>query len=235
MVSASLAALVDDGAIFTFEAQGHLLDLVGEYESWDVDLQTGVFEFTTPGRLAFGVQLLGSAAEGPRSWLWGWANPSQFPAAVLESANAARELGERYAIPELTSGEIPFSEDDADGDDLSLRVTIAARVASGNWFVYKAAPNPGQRIYMLLTGPMLTLPAPAFPRTLASITEVLSAGLIADARRALASYATLRGLGWDGQRLQLPDGFIDVTVDEAGRITGLSGTAGPGAAPSSGP
>ncbi|MGH9214466.1 MAG: hypothetical protein ACRD2C_27925 [Acidimicrobiales bacterium] len=63
------------------------------------------------------------------------------------------------------------------------------------------------------------------------VAESLGTAMVSDHRRALASYARLRGLpaaGTDGTavRLQLPDGEMAVAFDHSGRISNLSGQAG---------
>lgn len=229
MTSPGLDALVSDGALLALETQAHLTDVFEHHPSWGVDLASGTFTFSGEGATSqtFGVQLLGSAAAGPRSWLWGWANPAGFPEPVLRAAVAARELGEKYQIPELTSGELPFPEDDAEGHDLAIRLWIATRVASGEWFGYRGEANPGQWVYMLLTGDGLSLPEPTVARTLRVATEALQLGLLSDPWRAFSSYATLRALDWDGTQLTLSDGVVTIGFDEQGRVRSMNGSAGP--------
>src|SRR4051794_24299781 len=72
--------------------------------NWSADLTTGAY---TQGEVNLRVRLLGSFAEENRSWLWGWANP-QFGADHPAVANP-RALGERLAVPELTSPELDLS------------------------------------------------------------------------------------------------------------------------------
>jgi len=237
MRSPGLTALVDDAAFLGHEAQLHLTDLHGSDARWGVDLAEGTFTFDGgPGDGGAGatypVQLLGSAAPGPRSWLWGWANPSGYSEQVLRAATAARTLGETYGIPELTSGEVPFDDEGSDeargepapGYAVSADLARAAAVASGTWFTYSGAVAGGTRVWMLLEG--LTLPPATFPRVSRVLPEVLQSGVVTDHRRALASYATLRDLGWDGTRLVLPDGALAISFDEHGRISGISGSSG---------
>lgn len=228
MPSPGLSALVCDGAILACEAQAHLLDLHGE-SPWNVDLDAGVFEFTGDRPGAYGVQLLDTAAQGPASWLWGWANPGGFPEGVLRAANATREVGDQYRVAELATGEIPFEQvpdgEAEPGMRLASSLATAARVVSGRWFAYSGQAGPGTRAWMLLEG--LTLPAPSTPRTVRSIGEALTAYELNDHRRAVTSYATLRQLPFDGTRLSLPDGEVRVEFDEHGRISGMQGSAGP--------
>lgn len=224
MRSPGLSALIADAAFLAHEAQTHLLETYGEHEGWNVDLVAGTFTFAGEQPATFGVQLLGSAAPGPQSWLWGWANPTGFSDAVLDSANRTRALGEQYRIPELTSAELPFGDEDygqGPGMALAYDLSLAARVASGRWFAYSGEVGGGTRVWMLLDG--LRLPAPSALRTVRVLSEALTTTSIADQRRAVASYATLRGVAWDGTTLRMPDGDIAVTFDDSGRISGLDG------------
>ncbi|PWD50221.1 hypothetical protein C8046_05630 [Serinibacter arcticus] len=231
MRSPGLRALVDDAAFLSHEAQLHLTDLHGEDARWGVDLAAGTFSFDGEHQATYPVQLLGSAAPGPRSWLWGWANPSGYSPQVLRAATATREVGERYGIAELTSGEVAFDPADAPGAPqeptpgyaLSADLARAAAIASGTWFTYSGAVAGGTRVWMLLEG--LTLPPATFPRVGRLLPEVLSTGAVTDHRRALSSYAVLRDLGWDGTTLSLADGAFAFTFDDAGRITNIHGSS----------
>lgn len=229
MRSPGLAALVADAAFITYEAQLQLIDLSGDRD-WQVDLAGGQFTFVGEPSLEFPVQLLGSAAPGPRSWLWGWANPHGYPPAVLRAAEAARALGEQYSIPELTSGEVPFDAPENDpgdppGNALSYDLSLAARMASRTWFGYRGPAGGGVMAWMLLEG--LELDPPSAIRAPRIITEALTSTIITDHRRAVSSYAALRGLPWDGSRMVYPDGEVVVHFDAQDRISEISVTAGP--------
>jgi hypothetical protein len=228
MRSPGLAALVDDGVFLTLEAQLQLADEVGDH-SWGVDLAAGEFRFEGERPATHPVQLLGSAAPGPRSWLWGWANPSGYPEAVLRAGVAARDLGAQYGIPELASPEVSFDVEERDdvepGYALAYDLSIAARVASRTWFGYSGQVQGGTRVWMLLEGRELA--APDVLRVSRVIAEGLTSTTVTDHRRAVGSYAALRGLPWDGALLQLPNGEVTVEFDELGRIANLAATARP--------
>jgi hypothetical protein len=229
MRSPGLDALISDGVLMTHEAQLLVADTWGE-AGWGVDLATGVFRFGDPTPAEFGVQLLGSTAPGPRSWLWSWANPSGYSAAVTAAAIAVRALGEQYGIPELTEGEVPFDPDDEERDPrpgylLAWDLSIAARVATRTWAGYSGEIGGGSRAWMLLEG--IELPAPTAVRTSRVIAEVFGTMVVPDHRRAVSSYAAFRGLAWDGATLTLPDGAFTLTFDDLGRLSNVSGTMGP--------
>jgi len=206
--------MINDAAFMAHEAQLHLADVAGE-RNWSVDLDEGTFMFG--GDLTFGVQLLGSTAPGPQSWLWAWANPESFSLNVLAAANRARAMGEHYSVPELTTGELPFEPDDREGLSIGYALTLAARVASGLWFSYSGATGGGSRAWMLLEG--LQLPAATVVRTVRAISETLATGIVSDHRRAVASYAAYRQAPWDGHRMRLSDGAVAVGFDNLGRIS----------------
>ena len=229
MRSPGLAALVNDGVFMTLEAQLQLADQAGDH-SWGVDLEAGTFRFEGDRPSEHPVDLLGSAAPGPRSWLWSWANPTGYSASVLAAATAARGLGEQYAIPELTSPEVPFDDPDPfpDGEPgfaLAYDLSIAARVASRTWFGYSGRVQGGTRVWMLLHG--IDFGAPSFMRVSRVLAEGLSTTTVTDHRRAVSSYASFRGLPWDGSVLTLPDGAMTIEFDDQGRLARVSGTVGP--------
>ncbi|MBN8880849.1 MAG: hypothetical protein J0H73_00850, partial [Salana multivorans] len=92
MTSAGFDALVSDGALLALEVQAHMADRFEDQPRWDVDLARGTFTFSGPstGEQVFGVQLLGSTAPTPRTWMGGWASPAGFPEPVLRASRAVR-------------------------------------------------------------------------------------------------------------------------------------------------
>jgi hypothetical protein len=79
-------------------------DILAEYlpaADWTADLTAGTY---TQGEVTLRVILLGSFAEQNRTWLWGWANPQFGP--EHPAVAHPREMGERLAIPELTTSEL---------------------------------------------------------------------------------------------------------------------------------
>ncbi|MBF4606220.1 DUF6882 domain-containing protein [Curtobacterium sp. VKM Ac-1393] len=220
--------LVSDGVFLAWEAQLQLADRYDDHERWNVDLAAGTLQFTGPHPGEFRIQLLGSAAPGPRSWLWGWANPSQYPASVLAAANATRALGERLGIPELVQGEVPFGEhrqaDAADaGYEFAWDLSIAARLATGSWFGFGGHVGGGSRLWVLFEG--LQFVPPTVPRMVRVFGEGVQTTEVHDHRRAVGSWASLRGVPWDGRTLTLADGTITVDFDELGRIRDLQGSS----------
>lgn len=227
----TLLNLTDDAALLSHEHQLHLIDLgerLGEHD-WQADLAAGTLDLVgASAALHTRAHLLGSASESAGSWLWGWANESGFPAEVLEVAGQAGEFGRRYGVNELTEPELPLHP------DLVPRLVDAAKLVTGHWTSFSGQAGPGTRVYFLIDAPELALPTPSVPRTVRAIGEVLRAGLLRDQRRAVGSYARLRGLtGPDGpavdaggaMTLPLPDGDLLVSFDGHGRISNLSAEA----------
>lgn len=221
-----LAAIVDDAAFFSFEHQLHLADQaerLGEHR-WQADLQARALDLVGARTLRTTVSLLGSTAEDVGTWLWGWANPSGFSPEVTALGQQVAEFGRRHGVPELAEPELPLTP------DIAARLTDATKVITGHWTSYSGEIGPGSRAYFLIDAPELVLPAPSLPRCARVIGELLSTGLVRDCRRALESYARLRGLPAttdpDGAtRLALPDGELTVSFDELGRITKISGVS----------
>lgn len=226
MRSPGLAALVCDAVFCAHEARLFLADRLGN-AAWSVDVAAGTVDFAGPRPARFGMQVIGSAAPGPRSWLWAWANPSGFGPHVLGAAQAARSTGARYGIPELTAAELSFDPDEP-GREPGLQpaydLALAVHAVTRSWFGYSGQVPGGTRVWLVLDG--LALPPPSLPRTLRVLSEALTTTTVTDHRRAVTSYAALRGAPWDGTFLRLPDGVVHVVFDQYGRLANLSGTTG---------
>lgn len=225
----ALDAVVDDAVLLSYEHQLQLMDVAEQLgrHDWNVDLNAGTLTLTGQYTLQATAHLLGTTSEEAGSWLWGWANESGFPPHVMAVAGQVAAFGQQQGIAELAQPEVALTP------DIATRLTDAAKVITGHWTSYSGAAGPGTQAYFLIDAPPLALPAPSSPRFLRLVSEALSAGLVRDHRRALASYTRLRGLqtaatdGGATVHVRLPDGDAAVTFDHAGRITNLSGRAGP--------
>lgn len=223
----ALQDLVDDAAFLSHEHQLHLTDLHGD-DAWAADLTTGVFTFTAPdgGTATCRLQFLGTAAPGPGTWMWAWQNVNGFPDAVLTAAESTRRTGLR----EAAEPELPLA------DDLAHRLALAAKAVTGSFAHYSAPVGGGTRAWFLLDDADLALPAPSVPRVVRTLSEGLLSVTVVDHRRAVASYASARGLpavedGTGAVVLDVPDGTVTVRFDERGRIAGISASSGRIAAP----
>ncbi|WP_144723093.1 DUF6882 domain-containing protein [Cellulosimicrobium sp. TH-20] len=223
----ALQDLVDDAAFLSHEHQLHLTDLHGD-DAWAADLTTGVFTFTAPdgGTATCRLQFLGTAAPGPGTWMWAWQNVNGFPDAVLTAAESTRRTGLR----EAAEPELPLA------DDLAHRLALAAKAVTGSFAHYSAPVGGGTRAWFLLDDADLALPAPSVPRVVRTLSEGLLSVTVVDHRRAVASYASARGLpavedGTGAVVLDVPDGTVTVRFDERGRIAGISASSRRTAAP----
>jgi hypothetical protein len=233
--SPTLTDLLDDGALMSFEHQEHLIEVLGEHR-WDVTFD--------PPRLAFSgdhplvctrFHLLGSAAPGPQSWLWSWANPTNYRPEVTALAASLRDFGLEHGIPELANGEIPFTELPGSPTD-PLRVTWLmgelAKSVSGNWTLYMGDAGRGTRIGMLVEHPDFTLPEPGPSQVMRIMREGIASLQLPDHKRALHSYAVRRGLDFafneDRSTMSFTwpgvESVAVIAFDERGRVTRMYAT-----------
>ncbi|GAA4632616.1 hypothetical protein GCM10023196_066730 [Actinoallomurus vinaceus] len=235
----TFANLLDDAAIFSLEHQLHLGDVLGEH-SWHADLQAHLFEFTGSRPLTCtGLHLLGSAAPGPRSWLWGWANPSGFPEPVTALSATLRDFGQQHGIAELASAEVPFDALPGSPTEPAQAVGIltdAAKAVSANWTSYNGPVGGGTRAAFLIEHPDFQLPPPEPARVMHVIQQALSGLWITDHRRALHAYAVRRRLGAafspDGTKLTITGPGLEAVIDfdQYGRVANINASlSAPGA------
>ncbi|SEG24796.1 hypothetical protein SAMN05444920_102335 [Nonomuraea solani] len=227
--SLTFANLLDDAALLSLEHQLHLEEVLADH-NWNVDLQRRHFEFATPGRtiVCTRFHLLGSAAPGPGSWLWAWANPSGFPEELTEASARLRDFGQQYGIPELASAEVPFRALPGSPSEPHLAaglITEAAKAVTGGWTSYNGDAGGGTRAAFLVEHPDFQLPPPEPARVMRVIQQALTGLLLTDHRRALSSYAAKRGLGAtfdrDHARLTGPGFEAMIEFDEYGRVAGI--------------
>lgn len=225
--------LQDDAALLSFEHQLHLAETIGEH-AWETDLAEPRFSFTGDHPLTCTrVHLLGSAAPGPKSWLWSWANPFGYRDDLLELATFVREFGERHDIPELSTAEVPFDAlpgAPTDPAHVTALMMEAAKAVAQRWTGYQGPVGGGTRAGFLIEHPEFALPAPEGPR----ITRVLQQSLVDlrlyDHRRAFHAYAKNRGLGvqHNGPQMYLsgPGFSVSVQFNQQNLVTAMSANLG---------
>ena len=228
---------MDDAALLSLEHQLRMIDLVGIC-AWRMNLDEPRFDLIGEERTltCTDVQLLGTAAPGPRSWLWAWANPGSYRADVLAVALRAREFGEQHGIAELAEPEVPFASLPGSPTEPAVAASFmmeATKAATG-WYTGYQGPvgEAGTRIALLLRHPELSLPAPEGPR----VSRVLQQGLtelrFGNQRRGVHAYAKNRdGLeaehSGDTTRISGPNGLtVDLRFDEQNRFSAMSATLG---------
>jgi hypothetical protein len=229
----ALTHLMDDAAIFSLEHQLHLADLLGDH-SWHVDLQQQRFEFTGDRPITCTrFHLLGSAAPGPQSWLWGWANPSGFPQSLSALSATLRDFGQQQGIAELTSAEVSFGALPGSPTEPAPVVGIfidVAKAVTGHWTAYNGDAGGGTRVAFLVEHPDFRLPPPEPARVMRVIQQALADLLLTDHRRALHSYAVRRQLGAmfspDYTRLTISGPGFEAVVDfdQHNRVAQINGS-----------
>lgn len=116
---------------------------LGNWESWAVDLDTGILTFSEAGQqhVRAMVRLVGTSSDASKTFRWGWAN-EHLPAAATEGTAALREFGVLENIEPLTWDTLDEPDDVEVGWEMTaLAVRImngrgCYRYPSGNGFVY---------------------------------------------------------------------------------------------------
>jgi hypothetical protein len=215
--------LYEQHAATTFEKQQALLEEIGD-TSWQFSLDDGTITFG--GTRTFPIQILGTEADRPQTWLWGWANAaSQIPPALLACANGLRALGQREGIAALTTPEISLEE--LDGRTIA---TVAAGICAADAF-YRA-PSTGGALFVLHDAPALGRHRPTtalgvintFIQFIAQVPISHLAAFAADiAAKGGSTTPTAAGLD-----ATLPGGdTIHATFDPQDRLTQLTTTQTP--------
>jgi hypothetical protein len=225
--------LQDDAALLSFEHQLHLADTVGDH-AWETDLNEPRFAFTGDHPLTCTkVHLIGSAAPGPKSWLWSWANPFGYREDVLELAKFVRAFGENHGIPEFSNPEIPFDQlpgAPTDPAEVTSMMMEATKAAAKRWTGYQGPVGGGTRAGFLIEHPEFVLPAPDGPR----VTRVLQQGLadlrLTDHRRAFHAYGVNRGLRvqHNGPHMYMsgPGFTVSVQFNQQNLVTAMTANMG---------
>lgn len=220
IMSTTLQDLVNRAVFFSTEMQTHFGALIADAE-WEVDFTSNPhLNFTSAeGTVLRGrPHLLGSESSAQSTWLWGWENVNEFPEPVVSLAHEVRKFGAAEDVAELITEELPLDE------ELALRLTLAAKEATGKWAHYPAAAGAGTTVWLLVDAPELTLPEPQVKTTVRALMQGLTQTTVTDHRAALVAYVSKRGiptaeLPEGGLRLLFADGSADLTFDEERRIS----------------
>jgi len=205
------------------ERQRQLGVVIGD-SGWDFDMNTGLLSF---GPLRLSVQVLGTEADGDRSWLWAWGNAqSGIPDQLTEYARRLRDYGAAHDISEFTERSFPLEV--ANGHQLSVAAT---GLLEGR--AYYRGPYPGGAIYLVITDAKLAMPeGDPLRRLLMGFPQTLSAYPIDRHVDALHGYATNLGLtavATDASTVAITDGTsrATATFDDHGRLASLQSTLTP--------
>lgn len=227
--------LLDDAAILSFEHQLHLADVLGEH-SWRVNMAEQAFEFTgEKPRTCTRFHFIGSAAPGPRSWLWGWANPTSYPAPLLGLGEFVRDFGRRQNVRELTESEVAFDQlpgSPTEPHPVAGMFVEAVKPVANIWTSYTGEVAGGTRAAFLVEHPDFALPPPEPARVMRVLQQATAELGLTDHRRAIHSYAMRRRLNPvfdpDGSRLTLRAPRLTTTIrfDQQGRTAEISASMG---------
>lgn len=225
--------LQDDAALLSFEHQLHLSETIGEH-SWETDLAEPRFSFVGEHSVTCNrVHLLGSAAPGPKSWLWSWANPASYPEEILGLARRMRSFGEQHDIPELSNPEIPFDAlpgAPTEPAHVAALMTEATKAVMKRWTSYQGPVGGGTRAAFLIEHPSFLLPSPSGPRVNRVLQQSLTDLNLYDHRRAIHSYAAQRGLRvqHNGPQMYIsgPAFTVSVQFNQQNLVTAMSSNMG---------
>ncbi|WP_163540861.1 DUF6882 domain-containing protein [Occultella kanbiaonis] len=233
---ASLQDVVDDTYLFGLDRQRETMDLTqsdGPYgdkysSGYRTDMTGGTITFVGTDEITVRAHFVGSAAPGPKSWLWGWENVNSFPEPVVARVAAVREFGQRFGITELTTAEVPLATEPA---TVARRFAAAASLIAGPLPFVTFALENGTVLTFLVESPALEpIPASAI-RAGSVLPEAASEGSITNWPRALRAYAQWRGftLAEEGGAITLraPNGHVEAKLDDQGGLSALSMSAGP--------
>lgn len=228
--------MVDNAALLSLEHQIHLSEVVGEH-SWQVDLSRPEFSFTGDNPIVCTrMHLLGSAAPGPRSWLWAWANPSGFHPDASALAESLGDWGRANGMALLGEAEVPFADLPGEPDDPNTAagwLIEAAKALTGLYTHYTGPVGGGTRAAFLIEHPSFELPEPEPARVMRVLQQGLAELTLSNHRLAVYSYAANRGLSPtfdddDQTVLSLagPGLTAQVTFDEYARVKDISASLG---------
>ncbi|GIV84211.1 MAG: hypothetical protein KatS3mg052_1218 [Candidatus Roseilinea sp.] len=107
--SAQFEALFTEHGAASFDKQIYLAAML-RGGGWAFDVSSGILALRRPheASLRLSVQVLGAESEDSGTWLWGWANRSGIPEALLHAAQALRAFGMQAGVPELVIPELPI-------------------------------------------------------------------------------------------------------------------------------
>lgn len=219
-MSSTLQDLVNRAVFYSTEVQTHFGGLIADAE-WEVDFGSDPhLTFSSDDGIVLRARphLLGSESSRDKTWLWGWENVNDFPDAVVGLSHDVRKFDAAEEVPELTTAELNLDE------ELALRLTLAAKVATGKWAHYPAEAGAGTTVWLLVDAAEITLPQPQVKVSVRALMQGLTQTTVSDHRAAIDAYVAERGipvheLPDGGVRMLFTDGSADLSFDDERRIS----------------
>jgi len=148
----SWTELLAEAQAYTEQCQGRLeaeFSLL-EYERYDYDQKAATLVFSGADRpdLTFSIQVIGSWAAEPSTWLWAWDNDSIL-ASAREHVHVLKRFGQENGFERMS--EALCKGDQADASEMT-RVACLLLQADG---VYRA-PDEDGALFMVISEPSLT-------------------------------------------------------------------------------
>ncbi|MGB3676217.1 MAG: DUF6882 domain-containing protein [Candidatus Nanopelagicales bacterium] len=213
----TFAGALDDGAFFGIEHQLTLANNLGLAVWWELDLEYGRVVFhTVRGPVTAAVQVIGVSQGG--IWTGGWASSLDSDATQL--SRQILQVGLTNGIRELLEPSWTLPDP---GPHSANVLTAGTKILHRNWTSYAFDTAAGEQVHAVLQHPDWSLTSPQA----ATVTGVLTHGAaslpITNIRRAVTSYADLRGLvrQWRKDRSAVKllgaNWAVTVTFDPTGR------------------
>ncbi len=240
-----IAKLRDLVVILHLEAQSVFSTRYKDY-GWQATLgKPAAFFFNSAPLAMFHPHVVGTVEGESNTWIWAWDGAEDSSDDVFALSRKVHDLGEALQFLPFTTARHKIGQGPL-GDDWKVVPYSGPECAVPADFMFAALaladlPTPliyggptgkdGSVIWFVLENEdEFSLPPAKMATSLAAITEALRAGLIANHRDAVLSYAQKReGItvseSSSGIKLSLMDGHIDVIFGQDGLISSLEGSA----------
>ena len=120
----------------------HLQERLGPSNSFEVDLRTGGFAFSSDrGRITARAALIASIAVEPATLVWGWGPMFADRVAPDSEPHRLRAFGEQHGLPEFVEAEVPYDVGDVEPRDRITELShdlghVAVEVLGPQWHYY---------------------------------------------------------------------------------------------------
>ncbi|PQJ69638.1 DUF6882 domain-containing protein [Polaribacter butkevichii] len=162
---------------------------------WSCDMLEG--KLTYGDDKVFDIQVIGTYSENEKSWLWAWANTqSGIPEKFLQTALAAKAIGEAYQIEDFVTSKKEFSSDP--GVYFSTIISAMAKESC-----YVPLTFKGLTVYVTITSAEADSKARTVPALICSHFTKIAANYTFPHKYSLYFY--LKGKGYE---VELPGNNI---------------------------